>query len=275
MILAEIYAERFKLKFVVNSLYWNCRYNKGLRDYFDNEICEVNNLLSAQVTRNKSHFDFKIKNVHTLFYNINYVLNNIYLYLHKRVLFGSDIYNELRTESYLNSIDKEEYLIRLRKCLYLKESVRNNFITIFNKLEIEKPFLGIHIRRGDKITTGEMDDISLDSYINEIIQSKFKTVYIASDDLSSINYIKRRMQEMSVNIYYNPSLSGEGFNEGNFNHAGKRKRYEETLILLFDIYMLSKASYFIGTYSSNLSRVIPCFLGFENCKSLDKNWHIG
>lgn len=275
MILAEIYAERLNLKFIVNSYYWNCRYKDGLRDYFENGIFEQNCIFSAQVVRNKSCFNFKIVNFHTLFYNINYILNNIYLYLHKEVLFGADIYNELRADSFLNSIDKDEYLIKVRKCLQLKKTILNEFDIIYDKLGIDRPFVGIHIRRGDKITTGEMDKISLDRYINEIMNSKYETVYIASDDISSINYIKRRMQNMNVNICCNPNLEGKGFNEGDFNHTGKRKRYEKTLTLLFDIYMLSKASYFVGTYSSNLSRVIPCILGFENCKSLDENWHVG
>lgn len=275
MILAEIYAERYHLRFVVNSFYWNCRYKKGLRDYFDNEIIEQNNIFSAQITRNRSYFDFKVTNLHTLFYNINYIFNTIYSFLHKNVVLGADVYGELRTESFLNTIDAEKYLLNLKKCLRLKTSILNHFDLLFDKLGIDEPFLGIHIRRGDKIATGEMNDISLDLYIEEIIHSRFRTVYIASDDKMSIDYIKAKIIPMGIDVHCNPNLEGEGFNEGNFNNAGRIKRYEDTLILLFDIYVLSRASYFIGTYTSNLSRVIPCFLGFENCKSLDENWHIG
>lgn len=275
MILAKIYANKYHFDFIVNSYYWNCRYKNGLHDYFENEIQEQNNLFSAQITRNRFRFTYKINNLHTLFYNINYIRNVAYLIFHRNVLLGSEIYNEMRSDIFLKNVDPDDFIKEIQKCLRIKPSIRHEFDLIFNHLKIGGPFLGVHIRRGDKITTGEMNDISLDRYAEEIIATSYKSIYLATDDIMCVNYLKEKMELKGIHVYYNPSLSRKGFSEGLFNHTSRRKRYEETLILLLDIYVLSKASFFIGTYSSNLSRVIPCLLGFNNCKSLDTNWHIG
>ena len=44
MIIAKIFAEEHHWDFEVNSFYWNCRYKKGLRDYFYIELQEYNNI---------------------------------------------------------------------------------------------------------------------------------------------------------------------------------------------------------------------------------------
>ena len=46
MILAKIYAKDNNYEFSVNSLYWNCRLKKGLRDYFKLSLNENNNILN-------------------------------------------------------------------------------------------------------------------------------------------------------------------------------------------------------------------------------------
>ena len=107
-------------------------------------------------------------------------------------------------------------------------------------------FIGVHIRRGDKITTGEMDNISLKRYVSKIEEYDIDDVYIATDDISTINSIREALDN-KYKIYHNPCLKTNGFDSKNF----------------------------IGTYSSNLSRVVPCIIGFDKCISLDDEWSIG
>lgn len=274
MLLAKIYAEKHNLNFAVNSYYWNCRYKKGIHDYFDNEINELNNPFSAQITRNKPNFKIGF-DLYTVFHNINYIKNSIYLLFNNDAMLGADIYDEIRSEEFRSHIDPTIFLKELKDVLCIKSTIQKDFESTFYQLEISSPFIGIHIRRGDKITTGEMNDISLDKYIDEVLRNSPKAIYIATDDIQSVNYIKSKMKSTGIDVFYNPSLSGKGFSEGSFNHSSRKSRYVDTLTLLFDIFILSKASYFIGTYSSNLSRVIPCLLGFDNCTSLDEKWYIG
>lgn len=271
MVIAKIFAEELGWDFEVNSTYWNCRYHKGLEDYFKPYINERNNIFSAQMVRNTS---FSLS-LHTLFYIIISILNKTYHLFHRNVIWGADVYNSFRETSYLRQINEKKFLLELQAVLHLNDTLQNEFQEKLSHMNLDAPFLGIHVRRGDKIATGEMEDISLSCYIDAIKETSFKQVYVATDDYKCIEYIKKHLLPLGYKIYYNPELSGSGFNESGFNHSSKVARYKETCTLLFDIFMLFHASYFIGTYSSNLSRVIPCALGLENCKSLDKDWFIG
>ena len=271
MVIAKIFAEEHNWDFIVNSTYWNCRYNKGLRDYFNPCVAEHNNIFSAQMVRTK-RFSFS---VHTIFYIVVGILNYIYCLFHRNVVWGSDVYSLFRDESYLRRITPQKFFSELRGTLPFTELLQDTFQERISLLGLTEPFLGIHIRRGDKITTGEMADISLSRYIDAIKDTSYKLIYVATDDYRCVEFMRQHLKPLGYEIKCNPELSGLGFNEGSFNHSAKSARYKETLTLLFDIFILFRASYFIGTYSSNLGRVIPCVLGLENCKSLDNDWFIG
>ena len=141
---------------------------------------------------------------------------------------------------------------------------------------IPNNYIGVHIRRGDKITSKEMEEIRLDKYVNTIINYKSvsSNVFIATDDTSIINDIKEKLNFHGFNIFYNSKNQSTGFNEAFFNKASKQTRREETINVLFDMDVLIHSKFFIGTYTSNLSRVVPFFLGLDKCISLDNDWNI-
>lgn len=271
MVIAKIFAEEHGWDFEVNSTYWNCRYRKGLRDYFKPCVKERNDILSAQMVRGRS---FTLS-LHSLFYLTVSILNKVFQLFHRNVIWGADVYGSFRETSYLQHINADKFFSELKVVLQLNDALQNEFQEKMSQMDLNVSFLGVHIRRGDKITTGEMDNIPLSRYIDAIRETSYKHVYIATDDYHSVEFIKENLQPLGYVICYNPDLSASGFSEGSFNHSAKAARYKETCTLLFDICMLFRASYFIGTYSSNLSRVIPCVLGFKNCESLDNDWFIG
>lgn len=270
LVIAKIFAEDHNWDFEVNSFYWNCKYTKGLKDYFNTDLPENNRLCSAQMLRKKTlSFD-----LHSLFYLGIGILNAAYRALHTNVVWGSEVYESIRAPFYLNHIDTDRFLNDLRQLLQMNDTLRHTFQNRMAQLGIQMPFLGVHIRRGDKITTGEMQNIPLLKYVEAIIETGYKHIYIATDDYRSVEFVHAQLPAPDYHIYCNPELAGAGFSEGRFNHSSKKDRYKETCSLLFDIFVLFRAAYFIGTYSSNLSRVIPCALGLNNCKSLDVNWFI-
>lgn len=275
MILAKIFAQKNNYEFEVNSFYWNCRYKEGLRDYFELHFLENNNILSAQQTRSDQKFVILPHNAHDLFYNIIYVFNYIYMLFNKNIILGNTIFSYLRTKEFILSINQEEYKSEIRNLLNYNKKLMCYYEKRIKELGLSEKYIGVHIRRGDKITTGEMKNIPIKQYIDSILASNIKSIYIATDDISVISKIKDSINRKDINIFYNTNSFNNGFNEGSFNHSNKKARYSETIELLFDVYVLSKATYFIGTYSSNLSRVIPCFINENNCKSLDEKWYVG
>lgn len=274
MILAKIYAHNNNYNFEVNSTYWNCRFKKGLRDYFCLSLIENNNIFSAQQTRSNRGYVLPPKNLHEVFYNLTHFFNSLYRIFHKDVIFGNEIYNYLRSDEIIQLINVDDYMNEIRQLLHFSPKVEDYINERMSIINLPRTFLGVHIRRGDKITTGEMDDISIEEYVKAIINTGFKDVYIATDDVSIVKIINNKCADKDIRVLYN-STNKIGFDEGQFNHSTRKSRYQDTLNLLFDIAVLSKAEKFIGTYSSNLSRVIPCLIGIENCISLDDNWHIG
>lgn len=274
LILAKIYAQNKNYDFEVNSLYWNCRLKKGLQDYFELSFIENNNLFSAQQTRSNWGYVIPPKSLHDMFYNITQLLNSIYRLFNKNVIFANEIYKCLRSEYVIHNINKNDYMNEIRQFLRCSPNVEDYINQRIKSINLPHNYLGVHIRRGDKITTGEMKNIPIEEYIKAIFDSGFKDVYIATDDVSIIEMIENKCTGNEIRVFYNNTCK-TGFNEGQFNHSTRKARYEDTMNLLFDIAVLSKSEKFIGTYSSNLSRVIPCFIGEENCISLDDHWHIG
>ena len=278
----------FSPSFVVNSFFWNCRFKYGLRDYFVKSISETNNVFTAQIIRTMGNTKGmslveQIKNqiitannlpfYRKFFYAGLHVFNNIYKLFNKQILFGTDLFDTIRNKTFLSSISFLEYSSELKQLLVPNSKVCD-FIykdPLFKELK-KTEYIGVHIRRGDKISTGEMENLELNKYVDEIKKIGLNTVYIATDDVSVVEYIRDKCD--NIYIYTNPHLKQFGFVENTFNHKSHTDRYYDTLILLYDIFVLISGKKFIGTYSSNLSRIIPCFLGLNNCVSLDEEWSV-
>lgn len=274
LVLAWIYAEDNGWDFKANSFYWNCRSDLGLRDYFVPGLKETNNPFSAQMTRVDSDRKFCFSDLHSWFYAGCDLLNSLYLTFNSKAILGSTIYDNIRAEDFRNNINPERFLEKLRRVLTPNKWLSGEIESYLREIALPEKYIGIHIRRGDKISTGEMDNIPLSVYADAIKASGLKDVYIATDDINSVKELKSMLSD-GYNLYHNPLLEGDGFSEGGFNKMSRQARKDDTLTLLKDVFALFGASKFIGTYSSNLSRVIPAALGLDRCTSLDDAWFIG
>ena len=54
----------------------------------------------------------------------------------------------------------------------------------------------------------------------------------------------------------------------------QKSRYIDTLNMLLDMDILIHSSFFIGTYTSNVSRIVPLYVGFDKSFSLDDEWKL-
>ncbi len=275
MLAAVVYSKQHKRKFVLNTYNWKARVDKGWTDYFENTIESENSILTSQSSMlttswKRPFFSFKI-----IFFNI---LNRIALIKYD-ICFTSNVFRHL-------SIIKDgefmcDYRGQIANCA--KELIRLNpkskqYIESLKKsINLPIDYIGVHIRRGDKITTHEMESISLEKYLSAIKDAKeiSKNVFIATDDTSIIDYIKLELAKENIKVYSNNILCENGYNQKRFNRADKIYRYNITMNTLADAFILCDSKYFIGTYSSNLSRFVALKKGFEKCKSLDvQEWYI-
>lgn len=282
--LAIVYANHNQKYLKLNTWLWNSRIKKGWEDYFEPTLDCSNNPFSAQdkvYTNEKPWFGkiyYKPKEFFSFYYRL--ILNYIYHILHPNHLLTKDIFKVMRSKEFIHVILGENAFSLMAstfKQLYvLNNHTKNHLKQRIDGLRLPNDYIGVHIRRGDKITSKEMQEIRLDKYINAIITHKdiCSNVYIATDDISIINIIKEKLLSYGFNIFHNSQNKSTGFIEADFNSTSKQTRQEETLNVLLDMEVLIHSNFFIGTYTSNLSRVVPFFLGLDKCISLDNDWNI-
>lgn len=282
--LATVFCKKMGYKLCINSYYWNAKIAKGWNDYFETGYKCYNNYFSAQdkiYTKEKPWIGkiyYKPKEFFSFYFSK--IANGIYLLFHPHTLLTKDVFERMRSDEFIHNILGENAFSLMatsfRQMYLLNKKTQVSIHEKKSQLGLPDKYIGIHIRRGDKITSQEMQEIHLDKYVNTILRYKdiSANVYVATDDVSIIQDIKKKLENQGICIYYNSLNKSQGFNESDFNHADKQTRYQETINVLLDMEVLIQCSFFIGTYTSNLSRVVPFFLGLDKCISLDNDWNI-
>ena len=186
----------------------------------------------------------------------------------------------MRSDEFVNNFLGENAFVMMaesfKKMYILNSNTRKELIRKRLLINLPDDYIGLHIRRGDKIASQEMNNIHLDRYVDEAIKHRdaSRNVFVATDDISVVDYLIPKFKEYDMIVFYNNLNKSHGHNEAIFNQSSKQYRYEETINVLLEMDILIHSLYFVGTYTSNLSRVVPFFLGLDKCISLDNDWHI-
>ena len=134
----------------------------------------------------------------------------------------------------------------------------------------DKSFVGIHIRRGDKIA--EAKHSSLESYMDCVMKhSELKRVFVATDDFITFRDLCTKYPEYMFFTFAKPTNSG--YQQGTFNHLDGSAKYNRTLDLFADIEMLTKADTFIGTFTSNVGQFMIIHRNGNKCYMVDHDFH--
>lgn len=282
--LAIVYAQQKGLMLQINTWLWNARINRGWQDYFELTLVCSNNPFSAQdkVYTNEKPWIGKIYYKPKEFYSFYYrlLLNKLYHLFFPLHLLTKDIFEDMRSREFVHGVlGKDAFFLMassFKQMYILNKNTKDNLRQRIDELKIPKAYIGVHIRRGDKITSKEMQKIHIGKYVNSILEHKAITtnVYIATDDVSIIDELKQRLAPHNIIVFYNYLNQSQGFDEASFNLFSSQERYEEMMNVLLDMDILIHSKFFIGTYTSNLSRVVPFFLGMDKCVSLDNDWNI-
>lgn len=161
-------------------------------------------------------------------------------------------------ESIEDSVKKQEarYIFRVQSSVQEK-------IAKLRKSLPEKIDYGIHIRTGDKITTGEMKAISLDSYVQatkeyQVTSRKSSlTLYLMTDSQKVLADFKTKADPSWI-IYTLPSpiLNPNGHVQSNYNSLPTSVKMEGFLHFLAEIHILKDCSSILCTFSSNIGRFV-------------------
>jgi hypothetical protein len=130
--------------------------------------------------------------------------------------------------------------------------------------EILGPTVSFHIRRGDK-TKIESRPFLGSEYVNKLKEiipdqgklSSIKHCFVATDDYHAVLELQNALQVASIHCTLH-TLTTEGY------HTDRGK--EDTLLFLAEMKMLIDASYFIGTFNSNVGGMAALYRGCDRRK---------
>ncbi len=116
---------------------------------------------------------------------------------------------------------------------------------------IEQPYIGVHVRRGDKLS--ESNYVSLEAYLRKVaeIDNPPRTLVIASDDAAESERLAALM-ERSFDVRSLASAGDRGHDEARFNALPARQRWERTVRFLTELEILRDAQVLLVTMSSNV-----------------------
>jgi hypothetical protein len=168
--------------------------------------------------------------------------------------------------------EKEKLLTNFYKFNKKSISDMNKILNLSHFLALNESYCAVHVRRGDKILSNEMRSIPLSKYISAILLQPHRKIIIFSDDSTVYNYFRSKLSA-THDVSFGSDLESFGFNEKTFHNLPPRIRRNLVLKLFSEMQIILQSSFFICTFSSNLSRFAACKLGLENCLSLDESWN--
>lgn len=284
LLIFAYYAKLQGLKFMIDDRSWSGKFRQGLNDYFDlpDELFYRSGLKTNSAFLNTSTGEKKWINRARI---IIQIFRRILLKLQTRLLTGN-IDNAIfhwnksrliRYTPYLSDKGDVEWPISQFQILnnyYFRYNATVSSLIAKSKAELseilEGPYIGVHLRRGDKIGR-EMDSISLLVYKQFIMDQNIKNVYLTGDSYEEIQKL-RNLLPKDFTVHSNTDTSMKGFNESIFKKYDAHERYKSMIILLTDVELLVSSTVFIGTFSSCLSQYVGMRRDLRNCHSVDCSW---
>ena len=282
--LAKVYADKYNYRLLVNSRNWNSKIDNGLSDWFIPYFEETHSILTYQekIYNNEKPWIGKIYYNPSAFWGYwrERLYNKIFKFFNPTALLSKESFQRMHSGDFLSQYSEGELLNAVSnsfKKFYKYNALTQNSISEKKQyINIPDNYISIHIRRGDKIVTGEMEDINLNIYVDAIRKYRYisNNIYIATDDVTVISYISKKLSDIDIKIYYNKENKLKGFDEKTYNLKSDSVRRDEVLNMLFDMDMMINSSFFIGTFSSNVGCVVAMYLGLDKCHSIDVSWKI-
>ncbi|CAN0312629.1 unnamed protein product [Ectocarpus sp. 12 AP-2014] len=161
----------------------------------------------------------------------------------------------------------------------------------------ESPFLGLHIRRGDKVSQGEASMYLCKEYLEAAVEflegddsqlsvGDIKGIWVASDEPKVIAKVKKIAPDYLPNVSEEDIFWASGGVEGGpeIERTATRtdkETYADFVYTFADLQQLTAADLFVGTFSSNMGRLLVLLresIGLKDrasAVSIDGPWRAG
>ena len=141
------------------------------------------------------------------------------------------------------------------------------------KLDFASPIVGVHVRRSDKVTSGEAEFFTIDEYMVHVEEYykvlsyrqtvDVKRVYLATDAKGLLEKAQRRYPDY---VFITGNSGTAQFTET----QDDRSSADAIWSIILDLYFLSKSDYLVCTFSSNVCRLTYEMMQAE--KTDASNW---
>ena len=118
------------------------------------------------------------------------------------------------------------------------------------------PFACIHIRRGDKVATGEDEYFPTEAYFSALQSAApdINVVYLMSDDHRV--YSEAYQAYPDYQLYQGPHHGQTGYDQAAYEAAPQSEVQQRTEEVIVDVEIARRAAVFVGTFRSNLFRLV-------------------
>lgn len=112
-------------------------------------------------------------------------------------------------------------------------------------------YVAVHVRRGDKIT--ESPYVDLEKYVEMMDQHGLigMPIFLATDDIRVRKDFKDILGN-NIDIRFFDGVQQAGYDQTCFNSMDKARRWQDTVMFMFELDMMRDASFFVGASPSNV-----------------------
>jgi hypothetical protein len=183
--------------------------------------------------------------------NVEYtILNGITL----QQLYGMEIVN------FFDTLPKDYVRAEANRIFQWNEKTQIEI----NKFKPKRTFdCGVHVRTGDKITTGEMKAIAFDAYIQRIKEYQTKLgkdslrIYLMTDSQSVIRFFNANKDpSWSIESIPSPNPMANGHDQKLFNSQTRQTVFQCFYHFLAEMQILQESTHIVCTFSSNIGRFL-------------------
>jgi Alpha-(1,6)-fucosyltransferase N- and catalytic domains len=138
--------------------------------------------------------------------------------------------------------------------------------------------VAFHIRRSDKVISGESKAYEVQEYVDRLAFTlsydemiKIEICFLATDDVTVIDQVHTALLNSHINCTLHTLSDKDMKNHYTQAHQYKDRNGDHAVFVLADIHMLVSATYFVGTYSSNIGRIVSLWRGCHYDRHHNRN----
>ena len=272
---AILYSEKYNYDIVLISRYSNISSGIGWQEYFE-PFCEEKKSPfpffhwwhPAAIVKIFNHFfRFQIK----LMYGGSTITNMSIWH----ILFNPTYeFENFSSSKYglLNSSCHESLHVVLKKIWNFNEMMLDHIANERVRYNYTNDCFAVHLRHGDKVSgiakeSDAVDNEMLYDYINSL-GLNFSSMYILSDDHQKYTEFCEFFNSKSISTHCDDSQTG--YTNYVFSALPSHLRKKEIIKLLVSVDFAVNAKYFIGPYSSNLSKIIYLLRNGVGCYNSER-----